>query len=57
MEIRQFNRLIRYAKNLLAKLLKMRMLREASQSVVEGVCKKLTEGYKYHGRPIMADEA
>ena len=57
MEIGQFNRLIKYARNLLAELLKVRMLRGANQSVVRDVCKKLTEGYEYHGRPIMADEA
>ena len=58
MEIGQFNRLIRYVKNLLAELLRMRMFRgRKGEQRLKDVCARLTEGYEYHGKPIMFDEA
>jgi len=62
-EVGQFRKLIDYVRDLLSRVLKMRMIedKEGEKNIadekINEICKKLTEGYKYHGMPITKDEA
>lgn len=56
-EVGQFDKLIKYIKDLLFRVLKKRMMKDKKDDEIEKICEKLTKGYEYHGMPITAYEA